>query len=70
VVHGRLPMMFLRTHSGDLISLVDTSRIYEHAEKDGGRAIITVLRAEGSLIKLARDYSMERLARALDPVRR
>jgi hypothetical protein len=63
-------MMFLRTCSGDLISLVDISRIYEHPEEDGGRTIVAVLRADGSLIKLARDYTIERLAKALDPVRK
>jgi hypothetical protein len=63
-------MMFLRTHSGDLISLADISRLYQHPHEDGGHAIIAVLRADGSLIKLARDYSIERLAKALDPVQR
>jgi hypothetical protein len=63
-------MMFLHTHSGDLISLADISRLYQHPHEDGGHTVVAVLRSDGSLIKLARDYSIERLAHVLDPVRR
>jgi hypothetical protein len=62
--------MFVRTFTGDLIALADISRLYQHPHEDGGHTVIAVLRADGSLIKLARDYSIERLAKALDPVRR
>ena len=62
-------MGFVRTASGDLVSLVDVSRLYTVEHQGGGHTIVAVLRSDGTLVKLARDYTIESLARALDPVR-
>jgi hypothetical protein len=61
-------MNFLRTHSETLIAIVDVAQIFER-EENGARTIIAVLR-DGTRARLARDYSMAALAKALDPVRR
>jgi hypothetical protein len=60
---------FLRTAAGDLIALVDVRRIYTIEHSGGGYSTIAVMR-DDELVELARDYSIDRLAKALDPVRR
>jgi hypothetical protein len=63
MVDGGAQMNFLRTQSETLIAIVDVAQIFEL-----DHTIIAVLR-DGTRVRLARDYSMAALARALDPVR-
>ena len=60
-------MGFVRTHSGELISLIDISRLYQVEHDTGGHTVVAVLRADASLIRLARDYTIETLSRQLAP---
>ena len=68
MAHGGASMSFLRTYSETLIAIVDVAQIFE-LEENGARTIVAVLR-DGTRVRLARDYSMAALAKALDPVRR
>jgi hypothetical protein len=63
-------LMFVRTYSGDLISLVDFIRFTQVEHEDGGPAIVVaVMRTDGALVKLSRHYTLEALGRVLEPRR-
>ena len=62
-------MGFVRTHDGDLISLIDIRRIYAIEHEGGGCTVMAVMRADGEVVELARDYTIVGLAKVLDPVR-
>jgi hypothetical protein len=63
-------MNFVRTREGHLIAVVDIMKFYELEHAGGGRTVMAVVRTDSEPIELARDYSIDRLAKALDPVRR
>jgi hypothetical protein len=60
-------MGFVRTHSGELVSLAYVAKIFS-VERPDGACIVAVLRDYTQII-LARDYSLASLAAALDPTR-
>jgi hypothetical protein len=62
-------LTFVRTRDGDLIALWDIKKIYSLEHDGGGCTVMAVMRADGELIELARDYTIAALARVLDPVR-
>jgi hypothetical protein len=62
-------MGFVRTKDGDLISLIDVRKIYALEHSGGGCTVVAVMRADDELVELARDYNIDCLAKALDPVR-
>jgi hypothetical protein len=63
--------MFVRTYSGDLISLVDIIRFTQVSHEDGGPAVVVaVMRGPESVqVRLSRHYTLETLGRALEPRR-
>ena len=61
-------MMFLRASSGVLLALWDVKRIFTAEYPDGATRCVATLRND-ELVELSRDYTIEALRRALDPVR-
>jgi hypothetical protein len=62
-------MTFVRTRDGDLIALWDIKKIYSLEHDGSGQTIMAVMRADGELVELARDYTIAGRAKVLDPVR-
>ncbi len=61
-------MNFVRTREGNsLISLADISEFREIDRGDGSRAVVAMLRETGEPVELARDYTLDRLVKALRP---
>jgi hypothetical protein len=61
-------MNFLRAASGVLIALWDIKRIFTVECADQSTRCVATLRND-ELVELSRDYTIEALRRALDPVR-
>ncbi len=62
-------MNFLLDAGGDLIALIDIAQIYDFEHEDKSRRCVAALRAGDEPLELSRDYTMESLRRALDPLR-
>ncbi len=62
-------MNFIRAASGVLLALMDVKRIFTVEHDDRSTRCWAAMR-DNELIELSRDYTIESLRRALDPVRR
>jgi hypothetical protein len=61
-------MNFVRTSVGVLIALIDVKRIFTVETADKSTRVMAAMR-DDEILELSRDYNIEALRRALDPVR-